>query len=555
MFKMKLVHLFYTIIIVFASCSAKKEAPVPQAVPFQLKSIKINTIDFSNKLYDVEVKPTITIFFTAKIDKTSIDQALIIRDKTGNAIDFTSTTNDVDSSLTVMPKNTLRYLYQYNFSIATTLKSSAGANLNTAFEQSFFTKIDSSRKFPPISDDQLMDKVQQQTLKYFWDYGHPISGLSRERNSSPEVVTSGGSGFGIMSLIVGASRNFIPKDQVLTRMTTIASFLKNTAQTFHGAFPHWMNGATGKVIPFSAKDDGADLVETSYLAAGLICAREYFSANTSVENQLRSDINTILDRIEWSWFRRGNQNVLYWHWSPNYDWQMNMPIRGWNECLITYVMAAASKNFAITAEVYSSGWAKGTEFINGNNYFGYSLPLGPASGGPLFFEHYSFLGINPFGLKDAFANYELQTKNHTLINYAYCLTQKNYPSAYSDSLWGLTACDVPNGYNANSTTNDKSVIAPTAALSSMPYTPEKSMAALKFYYYVLGDKLFKEYGFIDAFSLKENWFADSFLAIDQGPIIVMLENYRSGLMWKLFMQAPEVRQSLKTLGFTSPAMQ
>jgi len=394
--------------------------------------------------------------------------------------------------------------------------------------------------------------VQQQTFKYFWDFGHPISGLARERNTSGETVTSGGSGFGIMAIVTGISRNFITKAQGLARMQTIVGFLKNTAQKFHGAFPHWLNGTTGAVIPFSAKDDGADLVETSYLMQGLLTARQFFNGADAAETTLRNDINILWNGVEWSWFRQNNQNVLYWHWSPTYNWDMNFQIRGWNEALITYVLAASSPTSAIPKIVYDNGWAQNGAMKNGKTFYGYQLPLGPDYGGPLFFAHYSFLGINPTGLNDVYANYQLQTINHTKINYEYCKANPKSFYGYSAECWGLTASDIQNGYTASSPTNDVGVIAPTAALSSFPYSPTESMAALKFFYYKLGDKIWGQYGFKDAFSLHNQWFADSYLAIDQGPIIIMIENYRTGLLWNLFTTCPEVKTGMRTLGFTAP---
>ncbi|MBL7749219.1 MAG: beta-glucosidase, partial [Chitinophagaceae bacterium] len=246
------------------------------------------------------------------------------------------------------------------------------------------------------------------------------------------------------------------------------------------------------------------------------------------------------------------QNVLYWHYSPDRGWVMNMQIKGWNECLITYVLAAASTTHGIPPAVYTNGWASGGGFLNGASYYGYTLPLGPAQGGPLFFSHYSFMGINPNGLSDAFTNYATQTRNHSLINYKYCVANPRGWFGYSDSCWGLTASDIAGGYTASSPTNDVSVIAPTAAISSMPYTPLESMQALKFFYYVLGDKIWKEYGFVDAFSLKDLWFANSVLAIDQGPMIVMIENHRTGLLWSLFTSCPEVKAGMLSLGFSAP---
>ena len=267
---------------------------------------------------------------------------------------------------------------------------------------------------------------------------------------------------------------------------------------------------------------------------------------------MRSDINNLFNAVEWNFFRKNNENVLYWHWSPDYNWEMNLKVQGWNESLITYVLSASAPTFSIPKIVYDNGWASNGGMKNGNTYYGVQLPLGPSQGGPLFFAHYSFMGINPNGLADAYGNYFDQNRNHTLINYNYVRANPKGFFGYSDSLWGLTASDIPNGYTASSPTNDVGVIAPTAALSSFPYTPVESMKALKFFYYVLGDKLWKEYGFIDAFSLHHLWFSNSFLAIDQGPIIVMIENHRSGLLWNLFTSAPEVKSGLRNLGFTAP---
>ncbi|MNS46422.1 hypothetical protein D3C72_789170 [compost metagenome] len=400
----------------------------------------------------------------------------------------------------------------------------------------------------------MLTLVQEKTFKYFYDFGHPTSGLARERNSSGDLVTSGGSGFGVMALIVGVHRNFITRAQGLARMQKIVDFLKNKAERFHGAYPHWLNGNTGAIIPFSSKDNGADLVETSFLMQGLITARQYFNGTDAQETALRNDINSIYNEVEWSWFRKNNSNVLYWHWSPTFDWDMNLPIGGWDEALITYVMAASSPTYPIPKIVYDNGWAHNGSIKNGSTYYGTVLPLGSANGGPLFFEHYSFLGINPNSLVDTYANYETQTKAHSLINYKYCVANPQGHYGYSTDCWGLTASDIPNGYTASSPNNDVGVIAPTAALSSFPYTPNESMRALKFFYYKLGDKIWKDYGFVDAFSLKDPWFATSTLAIDQGPIIIMIENYRSQLLWNLFMSAPEVKTGLTNLGFQSPHM-
>ena len=540
---------------IFLFSCKKEETPSPPPSPKQVavKNIFINSVPFDNNIYGINTLPLIRIEFTEPVKPSTVASAVKLTNINGIEAGITTTLQNKDSVLLVQPSAPLSYISKYNFSLTADLKSSTGGNFVAAVNNTFITKIDSSRKFPIVSDNALLDLVQQQTFKYFWDYGHPVSGLARERsNATPETVTSGGSGFGIMAIVTGINRGFISRAQGLARMQTIVSFLKNTAQKFHGAFPHWLNGTTGIVIPFSQYDNGADLVETSYLMMGLLTARQYFNGVDATETVLRNDINTLWNAVEWSWFRQ-NQNVLYWHWSPNFNWQMNHQVRGWNECLITYVLAASSTTYSIPAVVYSSGWtANGTNgFTNGNSYYGVNLSLGPSYGGPLFFSHYSFLGINPNSLSDVYASYQSQTLNHTKINYEYCKANPKNFYGYSDSCWGLTASDIQNGYTASSPTNDVSVIAPTAALSSLPYTPTESMKALKFFYYVLGDKIWGEYGFKDAFSLHNPWFAGSYLAIDQGPIIVMMENYRSGLLWNLFTSCPEIKAGMLSLGFNA----
>ncbi|MFI5131946.1 MAG: glucoamylase family protein [Chitinophagales bacterium] len=408
-----------------------------------------------------------------------------------------------------------------------------------------------------LSDSALLDTVQKQTFRYFWDFAHPVSGLARERSNladyGPETTTIGGSGFGVMAIIVAAERKWIKRDTAAGLLLKMVRFLRK-ADVFHGVYPHWMNGETGKVIRFSPKDDGGDLVETAYMFQGLLCARQYFDRDNPKENELRRRINWLWNEVEWDWFTRDHLNVLYWHWSPNHGWAMNNEIRGWNECLITYVLAASSPSHSIETGVYNRGWANGIDFKNQREYYKIKLPLGPDYGGPLFFSHYSFLGLDPRGLKDRYADYWEQNKNHTLINRAYCLSNPKKLRGYGENCWGLTASDTYNGYRAHSPTDDNGTITPTAALSAFPYTPEYSMKALKHFYYDMGDKLWSEYGFVDAFNETQNWYAKSHLAIDQGPLIVMIENYRSGLLWKLFMSCPEIKTGLKKLGFESPAL-
>jgi hypothetical protein len=419
--------------------------------------------------------------------------------------------------------------------------------------------FDAAQRPMNLSDTALLDLVQRQTFRYFWDFAHPVSGMARERSNESfgygnETVTTGGTGFGIMSIITAAERKWIGRDTAAKFLLRMVNFLLR-ADCYHGAFPHWLNGATGKTIPFSRKDDGADLVETAYLFQGLLCARQYFNGNAPAEKELCNRIGWMWEGIEWNWFTRDGQQVLYWHWSPNNGWAMNFPVRGFNECLIMYILAASAEQYPVPAAVYHQGWAKSNYFKNGKQFYGYTLPLGFDYGGPLFFSQYSFLGLDPRGLKDSYADYWQQNQNHTLINHAYCMDNPKKFKGYGENCWGLTASDTYDGYNAHSPTNDYGTISPTAALAAFPYTPEYSMKALKYFYYKLGDKLWSEYGFTDAFNETKNWYAKSHLAIDQGPVVVMIENYRTGLLWRLFMSCPEIKKGLTKLGFESKPIQ
>jgi hypothetical protein len=416
---------------------------------------------------------------------------------------------------------------------------------------------------PRLSEASLLNLVQKQTFRYFWDGAEPHSGMAYERRhvgrsstrKRDQAVATGGSGFGLMALLVGVERGFVSREAAVERLHQIVGFLER-ADRFHGAWPHWLNGRTGKVIPFSAKDNGADLVETSYMAQGLLAVRQYLSTGTEREQLLAGRIDKLWRGIEWNWFRQGDQNVLYWHWSPTFGWAMNHQVRGYNECMITYIMAASSPTHSIPAAVYHEGWARKGSIVRKEKGQGLSLSLkhdgAGEKGGPLFWAHYSYLGLDPRGLKDRYADYGEHNRTHTLLNRKHCIDNPRKYKGYGENCWGLTASYSVRFYAAHSPHRDLGVISPTAALSSFPYAPKPALQALEHFYYDLGEKLWGPYGFYDAFSEHSNWTSDGYLAIDQGPIIVMIENHRTGLLWTLFMSCPEVKKGLKKLGFTSP---
>lgn len=465
------------------------------------------------------------------------------------AHDFRYTISADSTKVTITNNQNLDYYSNYNLLISSQLTSASGYDFS-GYTSKFQTNLNPNVKKSILSDEELLTKIQETTFKYFWDFAHPVSGLARERNTSGELVTIGGSGFGVLAILVGIERGFITRELGIERLTKIVEFLATKADRYHGVWSHWLNGSTGKTIAFSAKDDGADLVETAFMAQGLIAVREYINLHQPTNTHLINLINNLLDEIEWDWFTKDSQDVLYWHWSPNYNWDMNMRISGYNEALIVYILARTSKNFKIDTDVYHNGWARSGAIQNNNSFYGYNLPLGYNYGGPLFFAHYSFLGLNPTKLTDRYANYWEQNRNHSLIHYEYSKDNPRGYVGYDEYSWGLTASDTPTGYLAHEPNNDRGTITPTAAISSIPYTPVESMKAIRHFYYVLGDKLWGKYGFYDAFNPTESWWADSYLAIDQGPIVVMIENYRSGLIWDLFMSADEVQKALNELGFT-----
>jgi hypothetical protein len=415
-----------------------------------------------------------------------------------------------------------------------------------------------------VEDTALFRKVQQQTFQYFWDGAEPVSGLARERfhadNVYPEndknIVTSGGAGFGVMAILVGIERNFVTREAGRKQLEKIVRFLE-TADRFYGAWPHWWNGETGKVKPFSKFDDGGDLVETSFMLQGLLCVRQYFKNGSQPEKILADKIDKLWKAVDFDFYRNG-KNVLYWHWSPNNSWKMNFAVRGYNECLIMYILAASSPTHGVPAEVYHEGWAENGKIKSTSSYAGNTLNMryqgDPPQGGPLFWTHYSYLGLDPRGLKDQYVNYWDENKSLSMINYQWCVDNPKKFKGYGPDNWGLTASYSTNGYRAHAPNeeNDNGVISPTAALSSFPYTPTQSMVAMKHWYSNMKDKTWGPYGFYDAFSEQENWFPKRYLAIDQGPIVVMMENHRSGLLWNLFMSCPEIKVGLKKLGFESP---
>ena len=419
---------------------------------------------------------------------------------------------------------------------------------------------ESKRPAEFANDDELLDYIQKVHFNYMWDGAEATSGLACERihldgdypQNDKDVVTTGGSGFGIAGVLAAIDRGFIDREEGVKRLTKIVDYLAK-ADRFHGVWPHWLDGPTGKVKPFGQKDNGGDLVESCFLMESLLCVRQYFRSGNDEEKALAEKIDKLWREMEFDWYTKGGENVIYWHWSPEYGWEMNFPLEGYNECLIVYILAAASPTHSVPAECYHKGWARSGGIKSDAVYYGLPLELkhngAEMTGGPLFWAHYSYIGLDPRNLKDQYANYWNVVRNHALSNYRYCVANPKGFEGYGKNCWGLTASYTVDGYTAHCPGNDRGVITPTAALSSFPYTPEESMAALKGFY-AKGEWIWGKYGFYDAFSDAKKWTKPHYLAIDQCTIAPMIENYRSGLLWKLFMSCEEVQAGLKKLGFT-----
>jgi hypothetical protein len=419
-----------------------------------------------------------------------------------------------------------------------------------------------------LSDDELLSMVQEAHFRYYWEGAHPVAGIARENiPGDDDLVATGASGFGLMAILVGAERGFVTRAAAAERMLRIVRFLER-ADRFHGTWPHFLNGRTGKVIPlFGKADNGADLVEAAFLMQGLLAARQYFNRPDATERAVAETITKLWKEMEWSWFRRTpDGEFLFWHWSPDHAWQLNHPLIGWNETMIAYILAIASPTHGVPASMYYSGWAsqseraikyrngwgntrEGERYGNSGTYHGIQLPVGVGSGGPLFFTHYSFMGFEPRKLTDCWTNYLENNRAIARINQAYAIANPDGYRGYGPNAWGLTASDDPWGYAAHEPKReqDNGTIAPTGALASFPYTPEASMAALKHFYRDLGAQLWGEWGFRDAFNRTEGWVAPIYMGLNQAPVTVMIENHRSGLVWRLFMANPEIGQALEAL--------
>ena len=402
--------------------------------------------------------------------------------------------------------------------------------------------------------DTLLTEIQEASFRYFYNFSHPVSGLPREGAHGwwKDCASAGSTGMAFFNFVVGIERGFITREQGVDRVLKMLRFLDQKTEKFRGAFPHWIDGTEGYAHVFSEFDDGADLVETAFIAEGLLLAREYFEKESFKEAAIREISDRLWKGIDWECFVHEinpGQRALLWHWSPKHEWKMNLPIQGFNECVIAYVLGIGSPTHPIDPEVYWEGWEKkGDNYGKNFEVLGVQMDLAFGFGSPLFLTHYSYMGLNPKAVTYKGTDYHDIFSRMCLAQKRYMPTRANEFKGYDGDLWGLTASLSPDGYKVHGPGHDDNgTITPTASLSSFPYLPESCESALIEMFVKYGEKLWGPYGFYDAFNPTRDWVGENFIGIDVGPIAPMIENYRTGLCWKYFMKAPEIQKAVKIL--------
>lgn len=405
------------------------------------------------------------------------------------------------------------------------------------------------------SDEALLDDLQETGIRYFVELGHPDSGMAREGAPGWDgIYATGATGMGLANLIVGVHRGYLERAEAVDQAYRVLEFLDTQAKPHFGAFVHWLDGDTGESILFDrenpkATHNGVDLVETSFLGQSFILLREYFDADNESEARLRALADKLWLAIDWQAFVQEVDGTpgLLWHYLNGVG-HGSLMIRGWNECFITYLLAVASPAHGIGTEVYRSGWFHPTVGLGDTReVYGIRQDVEWDTSWPLFFAHYSFIGFDPHALGYKGRSYFDHIQDACLVQIVYAHNKSSRFKDYGE-LWGLTASADPDGYRAHAPgEEDNGTLTPTASLASMPYVPGFVMTNARRMYRDHGETLWGPFGFYDAFNPSQEWVSNNYIGIDVGPIAPMIENYRSGLLWKLFMNAPEIKAAVDSL--------
>ena len=418
-----------------------------------------------------------------------------------------------------------------------------------------------------ITTEALLDTIQHTAFNFFWNEANPANGLIRDRqnvtspNNAPCSIAA--VGFGLSAITIGVDHGWVTReaarDRVLTTLKTFWYGPQGSGNAYagnFGLFYHFLDMNTAKRTWTSE----LSTIDTALLLAGIVDMKQYFTGSDTVETLIRNLSDSIYYRMDWQKMRYFNPGIML-GWTPEHEFadQNGVPYGQWtgyNEAMIMYILAMGSPTHPVTY----SGWQKWVSGYNPGYEYGYYYVKFP----PLFGHQYShcwidFRNIADEWMKDYNLNYFENSRRATLAQRAYSIANPGKHKGYSDTLWGITASDIPpslhngNTYGAHGAPpaqDDDGTIVPTAPISSLPFAPDEVMPVIKNMWNNYNSQLWSKYGFRDAFNLNINWWGPDVIGIDQGPIIIMIENYRTGSVWKRFMQNPDVQRGLAVAKFT-----
>ncbi|MDM7914397.1 MAG: glucoamylase family protein, partial [Candidatus Eisenbacteria bacterium] len=403
-----------------------------------------------------------------------------------------------------------------------------------------------------LTNEALLDTLQRTAFDFFWNEANPANGLIKDRSTPGSACSIASVGFGLSAILIGIDHGWITRDEGRARiLTTLETFWNGPQGTapdgmigYKGLFYHFldMNTAT------RTWDCELSTIDSALLFAGILDAREYFTTDDPVDVQVRTLADSLYYRADWNFFRNGNPGILM-GWRPGTGFAGFGQWVGYNEAMILYILAIGSPTHPVPA----SSWNTWTSGYHWQTQYGYTYVIFP----PLFGHQYSHCWIDFRYIQDAHMRgrgitYFENSRRATLAQRNYCIANPFGHIGYGANLWGITACDGPDGYAAHGAPppqNDDGTIAPTAPAGSIPFTPDESLAVLQNLYDNYRAMLWGPYGFRDAFNLDRGWWDTDYIGIDQGPIVLMIENYRTGAVWERIERNGDVQWGLHLAGF------
>ena len=410
------------------------------------------------------------------------------------------------------------------------------------------------RSAPALTTEALLDTLQHTAFDYFWNEANPTNGLIKDRSTLSSPCSIASLGFGLSAICIGIDHGWVSRDDGRARIRTALQTLWTKPQGnalsgtigYKGLYYHFLD------MPGALRTWDCELstIDTALLFAGIIDAKQYFDTADPVDVEVRALADSIYYRADWE-FMRNFAPSIYMGWKPGTGFSTFGQWIGYNEAMILFILALGSPTHPVPATTWTA-WTSG---YNWSTQYGQTYVIFP----PLFGHQYSHCWIDFRSIYDTYmANrgitYFENSRRATLAQRAYCIANPSGRVGYGANQWGLTASDGPTGYNARGappSQNDDGTISPTAVGGAVPFAPEVAIPALHHLYDTYGPQLFSTYGFRDAFNLTVNpdWYDTDYIGIDQGPIIVMIENYRTGKVWQRFMANPDIQRGLQRAGF------